>query len=210
MVRRTKEEARATRERLLDTAERVFQQRGVSRTSLGEIAAAAGVSRGAIYWHFQDKADLFNAMMTRISLPMEEQARCMASDPAPAGAPLEQVRHSLREVLRRIVDDPRVQRVFEIATHKVEYVDELRGVRERHLSVRDGCLRQVSDGLEQAMAAGLLARGVPARELAIGMYALVDGLIHNWMLDPGSFDLVAVGEQALDAYLRGLAAGPAH
>ena len=65
MVRRTKEEALATRDRILDTAELLFQQRGVSRTSLHELATAAGVTRGAIYWHFQDKADVFNAMMAR-------------------------------------------------------------------------------------------------------------------------------------------------
>ena len=48
MVRRTKEEALATRDRLLDAAEHVFQRHGVSRTSLHDIAAAAGVTRGAI------------------------------------------------------------------------------------------------------------------------------------------------------------------
>ena len=63
MARRTKEDAQATRTALLDAAERVFQQRGVSRTSLNEIAQAAGVTRGALYWHFKDKAALFNAMM---------------------------------------------------------------------------------------------------------------------------------------------------
>ena len=49
MVRRTKEDALATRNRILDTAECVFERRGVSRTSLNEIALAAGVTRGAIY-----------------------------------------------------------------------------------------------------------------------------------------------------------------
>jgi TetR/AcrR family acrAB operon transcriptional repressor len=43
----------------------------VSRTSLSDIAAAAGTTRGAIYWHFKNKADVFNAMMDRVILPME-------------------------------------------------------------------------------------------------------------------------------------------
>src|SRR6188768_802897 len=72
MVRRTKEEAQATRKLILDTAEVVFHERGVSRSTLNDIAVAAGVTRGAIYWHFQDKADLFNAMIERVCLPMEE------------------------------------------------------------------------------------------------------------------------------------------
>ena len=51
-MRRTKEDAQLTREVLLDAAEVLFAQRGVSRTSLQEIAKAAGMTRGAVYWHF--------------------------------------------------------------------------------------------------------------------------------------------------------------
>ena len=71
MARRTKADAQATRSSLLDAAEQLFQARGVSRTSLNDIALAAGTTRGAIYWHFKDKADLFNAMMERVTLPLE-------------------------------------------------------------------------------------------------------------------------------------------
>ena len=60
MVRRTKADAEATRLSLLDAAEQLFQARGVSRTSLNDIATAAGTTRGAIYWHFKDKADLLS------------------------------------------------------------------------------------------------------------------------------------------------------
>jgi TetR/AcrR family acrAB operon transcriptional repressor len=55
MARRTKEEAAATRESILDAAEQLFVKQGVSRTTLQHIATAAGVTRGAIYWHFNDK-----------------------------------------------------------------------------------------------------------------------------------------------------------
>ncbi len=71
MVRKTKQDALATRDLILDTAECVFQRRGVAATSLQEIAQAAGLTRGAIYWHFQNKADVFAAMMQRVVLPLE-------------------------------------------------------------------------------------------------------------------------------------------
>ena len=48
-MRRTKEDAQQTRESLLDAAECLFAERGVSRTSLQDIAKAAGVTRGAVY-----------------------------------------------------------------------------------------------------------------------------------------------------------------
>jgi len=55
MARCTKEKALETRERILDAAEDVFDDNGVSNTSLADIATAAGVTRGAIYWHFTNK-----------------------------------------------------------------------------------------------------------------------------------------------------------
>ena len=63
MVRRTKEEAQETRSAILEAAERAFYERGVARTTLADIATLAGVTRGAIYWHFSNKADVVQAML---------------------------------------------------------------------------------------------------------------------------------------------------
>jgi TetR/AcrR family acrAB operon transcriptional repressor len=203
MVRRTKEEAQATRKLILDTAEVVFHERGVSRSSLNDIAQAAGLTRGAIYWHFKDKADVFNAMMERVILPLEETA-LRSGDPT-LDDPLAYMRDSFTRALQLTVNDPQVRRVFEIATHKVEYVAETQAVRDRHLAGRDDCLLQAQRGITLAMRRGQLTRRIPARAAALGLHALIDGLIQNWMLDPEAFDLVKVGTQVIDAYLAGLA-----
>ncbi len=207
MARRTKQEAQATRSHILDTAELVFEQRGVSGTSLHEIAKAAGVTRGAIYWHFEDKADLFNAMMERATMPLEEGGGVCGFENN--NLTLAQMRDGFVAVLRQVVADPQMKRVFGIATHKVEYIGEMDAVRERHLSIRNGCLADVERTLKQAIKRGELSRRMPARAAAVGLHALLDGLLQNWMLDPTGFNLVKVGTQAIDAYLAGLAAAVA-
>ena len=106
MVRKTKEEALATRDLILDTAECVFQRRGVAATSLQEIALAAGLTRGAIYWHFQNKADVFEAMMQRVALPLERTLD--AGDMREATDPLEFLRRSIEDMLAQLVHDPQV------------------------------------------------------------------------------------------------------
>ena len=201
MARRTKEEAQETRHRILDAAEQVFHARGVSRTSLNEIALAAGVTRGAIYWHFQDKADVFNAMMARVTLPLEEAAK--RSDD-PATDPLEVIRQNCLNAFQMTVNDPQARRVFEIATHKVEYVDELKAVRDRHLRLRNELHDHVARGLALATARGQLTDRIPPDAAAFGVHALIDGLIQNWILSPGAFDLVEVGGQVLDTFLAGM------
>jgi TetR/AcrR family acrAB operon transcriptional repressor len=202
MARRTKEEAQETRHHILDTAEQVFLEKGVSRTSLADIAGAAGLTRGAIYWHFKNKADLFQAMMDRVVLPMEllaaEGARPDAQDPIAI------VRDSALSVLDQLTRDPQCQRVFEICCHKVEYVDEMLQLRARHIDCRGEFLGHIEDGLRNAAKKGLLAPGVNPRHAAVGLHALVDGLIMNWLLEPSYFPLARAAKPLIDSYIDGL------
>ena len=202
MARRTKEDALATRTSLLDAAERLFQAQGVSGTSLQDIAAAAGATRGAVYWHFKDKADLFNAMMDRVTLPLEDTLA--QAKGAPGDDPLPQLRAALLAALRRTATDPQTRRVFEVATQKVEYTEALGKVRERHVAARRHGVMQ----MKQAVQRSAIARGrrlpMPAIAAARGLHALLSGLIQDWLLDPGEFQLEAAGRQAIDAYLAGL------
>jgi TetR/AcrR family acrAB operon transcriptional repressor len=202
MVRRSKEDALATRNSLLDAAERVFLAKGVAGTSLNDIAVEAGTTRGAIYWHFQDKADLFNAMMDRVVMPLQlamESARCPGEPD-----PLPHLRRALREAMHQTVADPHTRRVFEVATHKVEYVDSLCAIRERHLRMRNQTVERFRQTLLRSAATRGVRLPIPAVQAAQGLHALVDGVIQNWLLDPADFDLEAVGTRAVDAYLLGL------
>jgi TetR/AcrR family acrAB operon transcriptional repressor len=206
MARRTKAEAAATRNRILDAAERVFSRRGASRPSLEDIAAAAGVTRGAIYWHFRNKADLFAAMLARVTLPMEEMVD-RAGDDAQAD-PVGYIRRCMVTVLRKTTDDAQTRRVFEIVCHKCEYVDEMAKVRDRYVEMRADCLDEIERGVRNAVRRGLLPAGVNARSAAVGLHALVDGLISNWLLDPKYFPLAREAERMVDQYLAGLGARP--
>ncbi|RYZ06561.1 MAG: TetR family transcriptional regulator [Comamonadaceae bacterium] len=201
MVRRTKEEALATRHRLLDAAELLFQTQGVSQTSLQQIASKAGATRGAIYWHFKDKADLFNAMMERVKMPLETFTRTID---VRGQDPLQVIEASLCNALGLMISNPQVHRVFDVAIHKVEYAGEMLKVRERHLASRDACVVDFQRALRLAARRGRIRLPVPAAIAAQGLHALVSGVIQNWLLDPKAFDLVAVGRRSFNVYLSGL------
>jgi TetR/AcrR family acrAB operon transcriptional repressor len=204
MARRTKAEALVTRNRILDAAERVFSRRGASRPSLEDIAAAAGVTRGAIYWHFRNKADLFAAMLARVTLPMEEMVGRSGDDALTD--PLGYIRRCMVTVLRKTTDDAQTRRVFEIVCHKCEYVDEMARVRDRYVEMRADCLGELERGVRNAIRRGLLPAGVNARSAAVGLHALVDGLISNWLLEPKYFPLAREAGRMVDQYLAGLGA----
>lgn len=207
MARRTKEEAQETRNRILDTAEEVFRDQGVASTSLADIADAAGVTRGAIYWHFRNKGDLFAAMLDRVALPMEEMIRRAAD--ASTADPLSSLRACCVHVLRQTALDLRCRRVFEILLRKCEYVEELHSLSQRILQCRAEGLEMMEQALRNAVRRGQLPRHVNARRAALGLHAYVDGLIYDWLLDPGYFALGKEAEALVDQYLDGLKAAPA-
>ena len=203
MARRTKAEAQATRNSLLDAAEQLFQARGVSRTSLNDIATAAGTTRGAIYWHFKDKADLFNAMMERVTLPLEA-THAQANQTGPAEESLDRLRAALLGALRLIATDISTRRVLEIAIQKMELTNELGAVQERCQRIYQRCVEQNQLALSNASQASGRPLRIPVRTAAIGLQALVEGLVHHWLLNPQAFDLEQTGQQAIDVYLAGL------
>jgi TetR/AcrR family acrAB operon transcriptional repressor len=206
LARRTKQEAQETRNSILDAAERVFHEKGVSSASLEEIAAAANVTRGAIYWHFKDKAELFDAMMQRVVLPVDEmleRSGCSAE-----ADPLELLRRAAIGVLLRTARSAQVQRVFDIAYHKCEYVNDASGVRERQVASQKECLATIEAGFRACVEGGQLPASVDPRAAAIGALSLVSGLIAAWVLAPRSFSLERYAETLVDIYFRGLASSP--
>jgi TetR/AcrR family acrAB operon transcriptional repressor len=206
MARKTKLAALETRERLLDAAEAVFRQRGVTRTSLTEIATSAGVTRGAVYWHFKDKAALFHAMCDRATLPLDalfERAGATASDD-----PLVTLRELCVGALQRLAVDARTQVVFEVIFHKTEMVDELADVATSHQDERCRCLSEIEAIIRRCAEVGELAPDIDVALAAQGLNALMVGIMHQWVLDPAAYDLAAAAPALIDAFLAGLAAHP--
>jgi len=202
VARRTKDEAQETRSRILDAAERVFSEHGVSRTSLEDIAQAAGVTRGAIYWHFKDKGDLFEAMVNRVTLPLE--AMVARSSDESVGDPLASLKACAVSALKRAATDPQCHRVFDVVTHKCEYIGEMAGVNKRISAIQKGCVDRSEQAIRNAVRRGQLPASVNPRLAAIGLDAMLFGLISNWLANPGYLPLERQAEAMIDLYLDGL------
>jgi len=206
MVRRTKSEAAATREALLDAALRLFRDRGVAQTSLSEVAAAAGVTRGAVYWHFRDKADLFDALCGRVTLPME--AMLAGASEVRQADPLGALRALAVHGLTRLADDARTQAVVDVVFRKCDLTAETAGVVKRQRSSDSGCRAYVERLLRQAVARGQLPRATDTRLAAEMMNAFMIGVMQQWVENPGAYDLSRAAPSMIDSMLAGLAACP--
>lgn len=202
MVRRTKEEALQTRNRILDAAEQVFYDKGVSRTSLADIAAHAGVTRGAIYWHFENKGDLFTAMFDRVLLPLDE-LKARPADGADDD-PLARLATVLKWCLQAASTDPRRRRVFDILFLKCEFVEEMGPVKERHqTSMREG-VGKIEDDLILAVEKGQLPADLDTRRSALYLHAFVGGFLRDTLLLPASDDFASHIDAFIDACIDAL------
>lgn len=187
MARKTKAQALETRQHLLDVAINLFSQHGVSSTSLADIAKAAGVTRGAIYWHFKNKSELFNEIwnLTESSisdLEIEYQAKYPDD-------PLSVVRELLIYILQATVSEERRRLMTEIIFHKCEFVGELAVIQEARRALYMEGNERIEASLQRCIDTGYLPVNLNLSHAVVTMRGYITGLMENWLLAPESFDL---------------------
>jgi TetR/AcrR family acrAB operon transcriptional repressor len=206
MVRRTKEEAQETRSQILEAAQKAFYDRGVARTTLADIATLAGVTRGAIYWHFNNKAELVQAMLDSLHEPLEELAR--ASENEEELDPLGCMRQLLVQLFQQIATDPKTRRLNEILFHKCEFTDEMCDMRRQRKTASVDCNLRIEISLRNAINRQQLPAELDTVRGAIALHAYIDGIIGQWLLIPESFDLSQEAERWVDVALDMLRLSP--
>ncbi len=182
MVRQTKENAELTRQRIIEAAREVFLSRGVSRTSIEQVANQAGVTRGAVYWHFSDKKALFSAMREQVILPLidriDENILNENNDD-----PLGKIGDFLYDTIRALDESAYTRQTFEIMMVKCEYVEELTELLEQTLCNCERITKKIEQLYERAKTKGQLNPSDSPAILAMDTHLFFSGLMHLWVKD---------------------------
>lgn len=204
MVRKTKEDAAITRQRIIDAAREVFLQKGVSRTSLEHIASHAGVTRGAVYWHFQNKAELFYAMREQVFLPLIDRMddTLLAEQDEQAQDPLGRIRKHLENTIQILDQDLTTRETYEVMMTKCEYVDEFAEVLKSILSNCSGLVHKLELTYSRAQALGQVSLQLTAAELAMDTHLFFSGLLHMWVKDSEGALFRNHALQLIDTHIR--------
>lgn len=198
MARRTKAEAEATREALLDAAEEVFFDNGVARTSLEQIARHAGMTRGALYWHFKNKADLFMALIERVRMPFEELVETLQK-PELMDDPIKALRVAFDNGFARL-EQPHRHRVHAILLHRCEFFSDINPLEMQQRLVEE-CHLELLGQFKRAQACGQLRDDLPPETAARLMQATLSGVFHDWLRAPECYSIRARGNLLLNALL---------
>jgi len=197
-VKRTQaERSEATRGALIEAARPLFTERGYAGVGTEQIVRAAGMTRGALYHHFADKRELFEAVYVQVEKELSERIAIGALSANPE-SPLEAMRAGA-EMFLDACTEPSVQRIVLLDGPSV-----LGWARWREIAAEHG-LGLIESSLETAMAAGAIAER-PIRPLA---HLLMGALDEAAMLIAQSEDPSAMrGEvgETLDVLLAALSA----
>jgi AcrR family transcriptional regulator len=193
-------EARGTgRERLLEAAERVFAEHGYRGASVDRVAAAAGVTKGAVYWSFGSKEELFFALLdervdrrVRELMGLTEGASREEETAGAVGRGVAAVADEQRDLVLL------TQEYWSLAVRDP-------GLRDRFVERQ----RELRAGLARALEARHRTTGVPltvpADRLAAAIFALASGLALDRLVDPDAIPEDLLGE-TLSLLYDGLAA----
>ena len=182
MARKTKAEAELTRQKIICAARKVFYRCGVTKSTLDGIAAEAGVTRGAVYWHFKNKTELFFAMRAQAFLPLLDHIDDAILDEAIAD-PLDGIERALLQMVADLKADEVASAVFRIASLRCEYVDELAPILDEFRKSHASRLDKMALAYRRARDKGTLREGLEPRAMALDTMSFFEGLLRRLALE---------------------------
>ena len=200
-MRRTKEEAKATRAKLLKTALSVFSAKGYAVATLDDIAKAAKVTRGAIYWHFKSKADLYNTLIQELSARGTTVVQQALSE---GGTLIEMLRRIFVRQCALIEDDKEARAVMELALFKTGLDPELQAGRKKQIEEGNALIAGIAGAMQAGVMQGILRNDMEPADMARAFIAFENGAIQQWLASPKSFSLKTSAESFADILIAGL------
>ena len=201
MARRTKEEAEQTRQQLLETALALFSEKGLANVTLAQIASAAGVTRGAIYWHFKDKAEMVNALWEQAFQPMTEQFESLIKDGL--DYPLQSLESMCGSVLYELLSNEHLRQVSRLC-QQATYDEKM------HEVWREQCQREQKDLyyiMTLAREKSELKEELTVEVATMMVFCFMGGVIERWLLMPEFMDLEKHGKTMLAVFFDGMKKG---
>jgi TetR/AcrR family acrAB operon transcriptional repressor len=172
-VRRTKEEAGETKQKIIDAAVTLFETKGYNATRIEDIAEKTGMTRGAVYWHFKNKDELytyiFEMFERRLDLLITESRRETRS-------PLGRLRWLMVKIITRsdLLVGIRQLRVITTTTLSQNKVPEM---HQRAKKIFGKYMRTIERVIQDGIAAGEVKGCVDVGNAALMLAVFVTGAV---------------------------------
>jgi len=187
-----------SRRQVLDAAIAVLAKKGIANASVQDIADAAGLSKGAVHYHFESKEELLERVLDRCCEVIEARIRSVFEQ---EGLPIERIHRALAEmwtVRRDGVKEMRVLTELHMLSRQNKRIRKACGE-----ALQRACRQMIDTGLEHLIAMGLKPR-IPVEVIPRLVIATLDGLALQQEIDPVSAEMEAAIVRALETTTMGL------
>jgi AcrR family transcriptional regulator len=187
---------------ILDAAVKLFSEHGVAKTSLEKIAKAAGVTRGAVYWHFSSKQDIFEALHDQLHSPFIQ----MITDGLEAVSPnaIEQLQEVCTELLIDLEQNKMKKKIATLFLLRCDYSDEFAQSKERYNEKKKQKNVTLSRYFDKAIKQGVLPENTDSMLLTIGISAYLRGIAVEYLEDPDAFSMQDNAAKLIGMYFGNL------
>lgn len=204
MVRKTKEEAQETRNSILQAATDVFLEKGVAGASLENIAEKAGVTRGAIYWHFKNKCDIFEALHEQLHSSFYDMILEDMENDHPQ--PLAQLEALCVTLLKDVDTNPIKRKVLTVFNMRCDYSGDM----ECFLSVQNEKKCKSAELFHRYFEKAIARQQLPADTepciLTLSLFCYTSGIIQEFLRNPDVFDMQKQAAPMMRQFFRGITA----
>lgn len=205
-MRKTKEEAQQTKEALMAAALEVFYQRGVSRGSLHEIATAAGVTRGALYWHFKNKEDLFDALFQQVFSQVSTQLKHDIDTSSPSA--LDNMMQALEQMFFRMSTDENYRKFCYILHLNCEHTADNQAIVKLLQKYQNLWWQNLCAVFQMSCKQHILPQDSDIEQAALYFQALFVGLTTLWLSNSLQLDINKIAPNFINIALESLCHNP--
>ncbi len=202
MRKRGKIDADATRRRILDAALDSFARNGYEQTTLNGVAARVHLTKGAVFWHFRNKADLFEALVADLAATYRTRLDVPEQPPASPN----EMRRLLEKHARLIIGTPYFRKWFRMMQCGAWPSRPALRLRRVFGTMRRTLVRDIACTLRAAQTRGGVRTDVDAHEAAEVLGALWLGLLDLCLSQRVALDLPHALTTGFDAAFTALSA----
>ncbi|MDR1483151.1 MAG: TetR family transcriptional regulator [Synergistaceae bacterium] len=197
MARRTKEEARETRERLLEAAFEIMSEKPFSSVSMSEIAKRVGLSKGATYWHFKNKTDILLNVIESVCMQSSYEMLGGIRE----GGSVNDVREYFKAKISGANRSKRIQMISRLMNRKNEWPDEVRKkLPDMFIEFAKSESEMVKGSLQKLREEGRIMTGISVDDLSVLITAIFHGLFIFQVLQLYDMDFSKYTDFVFDAF----------
>lgn len=187
MGRRSKEDAEKTKQAILNAAVYHFSEDGFAKATLENIAKTANVTRGAIYWHFDNKVEIFDALHEQIHKSFLEMILEDAKINHPE--PIKQLQDLCIHVFLDLDKNEEKKRILQLFLIKCDYSGELAPLQEIHIAKKKECTGLFETYFQKAIDLKQINTEFSPDLLTTALSGYLKGILYEYLTDPESYQL---------------------